>query len=205
MVKMRTGILAFALLLTVGAIATLGTLDGASAHEPCNRYRYYGQPNPAYPNGWQYICKHDLENNDDQYDEYYTYKSWNMDGHSFQHQDQFRKFSLFPLFYYGLQDPSGYWQYQQTTRFDLGDYGWGGYTKTSETAIHHPNGAWQHEYEWRDNWWGYLNYCYAQTSYDENYNWRYPSYFCNFEWGQTSGDASPVPLYNPSFMYHSDW
>jgi hypothetical protein len=173
--------------------------------EACNRYYYLGSPNPEYPDAIQYICKHDLENNDDQFNEYYTYKAWHMGGHSFQHQDQFRKFDLFPQFYYGLQDPNGYWQFQETTRFDLGDYSWGGYTKTNETAIHHPNGAWQHEYEWRDTWDGYLNYCYAQSDYDENGNYRYPSYFCNFEWGQESGDLSPVPLVNPTFKYHGSY
>ena len=56
------------------------------AHEPCNRYKYEGMPNRAgYPNGVQYVCLHDVENNDDQFNEYYTYKAWNMDGHEFQH------------------------------------------------------------------------------------------------------------------------
>lgn len=177
----------------------------ALAHEPCNRYRYYGKPNPAYPKGIQYVCKHDLENDDDQFNEYYTYKAWNMDGHSFQHQDQFRKYSLFLKFYYGLKDPNGYWQWQQTERFDTGDYSHGGVTKTQEFALRHPNGAWQHEYAWRDSVDGYYYYCYAQSGFDEKGRSRNASYFCNTPNGQVSGDHSPVPLRNPSFRDHTDW
>ncbi len=176
------------------------------AHEPCNRYRYEGMPNTAqYPNGYQLVCKHDLENNDDQFNEYYTYKAILMDGHVFQHQDQFRKNSLFPEFYYGLINPNGYWQWQQTERFDLGDYSHGGITKKHEFALHHLNGAWQHEYAWRDSPNGYYNYCYAQSGYDENGDSRAASYFCNLVGGQESGDNSPVALMNPSFRFHEDW
>lgn len=123
----------------------------------------------------------------------------------YQNQDQFRKYSLFTMFYYGLQDPNNKWQWQETHRFDLGDYSWGGYTQTSEFANHFPNGAWQHEYEWR-SWYGdYLNYCYAQSYWDEYGYYRYPSYFCNIGGIQYSGDYSPVYLPDPSFRYHSDW
>ncbi|KPA18064.1 hypothetical protein MHK_001718, partial [Candidatus Magnetomorum sp. HK-1] len=80
------------------------------SNENCNRYLYTGKPNPNYPNGEQYICKHDLENNDDQFNEIYNYKAWNMDNELFQHQYQFRKSDLFVYFYYGLMSENGYWQ-----------------------------------------------------------------------------------------------
>ena len=189
------------------------------AHEPCNRYHYYGMPNTnEYPDGWQYVCKHDLDNNDDQCHEYYTSIAGNMDGHLFQHQDQYRINSLFPRFYYGLIDPNNYWQWQKTERFEPDppencnseEYSNGGITKRHEFALHHTNGAWQHEYAWRVNKDGYLNYCYAQSDYDENGDYRAGSYFCNikyYSWSsvvQVSGDSSPVPLRNPSFRW-PDW
>lgn len=192
----------------IGLVATTLVATWAnplSAHDPCNRYLYQGRPNPAYPNGVQYVCKHDLENNDDQFNEYYTYKAWEMDGHLFQHQDQFRKHDLFLGFYYGLKDPNGYWQWQQTERFDTGDYSHGGTTRTHEFALRHPNGAWQHEYAWRDFVDGHYFYCYAQSEFDEVGEERYPSFFCNTPDGQVSGDYSPVPLRDPSFRDHTDW
>ena len=190
----------------LSCMVTTFMLVTAFAHEPCNRYKYEGMPNRAeYPNGVQYVCKHDVENNDDQFNEYYTYKAWNMDGHEFQHQDQFRKRDLFTKFYYGLKDPNGYWQWQQTERFDLGDYSHEGITKTQEFALHHPNGAWQHEYAWRSEPSDYYNYCYAQSNYDEHGRYRFESYFCNVRWGQILGDISPVSLKNPSFRDHYDW
>lgn len=196
-------------LLSVGAAATvlLAVLPSGPAHAraPCNRYAYDGMPNPAYPAGRQQICKHDLQNNDDQFEEFYTYRAWNMDGHLYQHQDQFRKFSLFPKFYYGLIDPNGYWQWQQTERFDLGDYSNGGITSVHQFAMSHPNGAWQHEYAWRNSPTDTLNYCYAQSGFDERGRARAATYFCNLAKGQVSGDASPVPLRNPSFRFHTDW
>lgn len=185
--------------------SSLVPLVDASARSPCNRYAYEGMPNPAYPAGRQQICKHDLQNNDDQFDEFYTYYAWEMDGHSFQHQDQFRRLSLVPKFYYGLIDPNGYWQWQQTERFDLGDYSDAGITFLHEFALMHPNGAWQHEVAWRQSPADHLNYCYAQSGIDERGQARTATYFCNLAWGQVSGDASPVSLRNPSFHIHTNW
>ncbi len=186
-------------------LSTLVQPAPAHAHAPCNRYFYDGMPNPAYPAGRQQICKHDLQNDDDQFDEYYTYRAWNLDGHAFQHQDQFRKASLFLKFYYGLIDPNGYWQWQQTERFDLGDYTHGGITSVHEFALRHANGAWQHEYAWRNAPSDPLNYCYAQSGFDERGQARAATYFCNLPQGQVSGDASPVALRDPSFRFHTDW
>jgi hypothetical protein len=182
-------------------------IDGSSwaiAREPCNRYRYYGKPNPNYPNGTQYVCKHDLENNSDQFNEFYTYKAWKMDGYTFQHQDEFRKRSLFLFYYYGLIRPNGYWQWQQTERYDSGNYNSEGITKKHQFAMQHSNGAWQNEYAWRNSPSGYYNYCYAQSAFDELGRSRAAKYFCNIDEVRVSGDYSPVPLRNPSFRNHQD-
>ena len=173
------------------------------SNENCNRFLYTGKPNPNYPNGEQYVCKHDLENNDDQFNEIYTYKAWNMDNELFQHQYQFRKNDLFVYFYYGLMSENGYWQWQYTERFDIGEYQNGGITKINEFALHHPNGAWQHEYHWRDTINDYHNYCYSQSSFDKNDQFREETYFCNINGIQVDGDNSPVLLKNPLFYYYN--
>lgn len=194
--KIAAIVLSVSLLL----VATTLSVPLASAHGSCNVYSYSGYPNPQYPNGYQTICT-----DNDGGGEYYTYYAWNMDGHLFQHQDQFRKGDLFLLFYYGLKDPNGSWQWQQEQRFDLGDYTNGGINQTHEFAMQYANGAWQHEYAWRNSPNDYYNYCYAQSGFDENGNQRDATYFCNLASAQTSGDASPVPLQNPSFLDHTDW
>ncbi|KAJ3309114.1 hypothetical protein HDV04_000489 [Boothiomyces sp. JEL0838] len=160
----------------------------------CNAYLYNGFPNPKYPDGFQHICKDNSSGG-----EYFTYYAKNMDGHSFQHQEQFRIQSLFPYFYYGLIEPSGYWQFQEETRFNPGDFSDGGISKTHEFALRHPNGAWQHEYAWRNISTDYLFYCYAQSDIDENGAYRNGTYFCNLPDSQISGDYSPVPLKDPKF------
>ncbi|KAJ3325325.1 hypothetical protein HDV06_004184 [Boothiomyces sp. JEL0866] len=160
----------------------------------CNDYMFNGFPNPKYPDGFQHICRDSSDGG-----EYFTYFAKEMDGHSLQHQEQFRIQSLFPYFYYGLIEPSGYWQFQEETRFNLGDFSNGGISKTHEFAQRHPNGAWQHEYAWRNVSTDYFYYCYAQSDFDENGAPRNGTFFCNLPDSQISGDHSPVPLKDPKF------
>ena len=89
----------------------------------CSQHHYDGKPNPNYPDGWQFVCRNDDENNNDQMNEMYTYMAHHMDGHLYQIQNQFRKRSLFLNFFYATMEPDEQeWSWEQTERFDNGIY-----------------------------------------------------------------------------------
>ena len=188
------------LILGIGLAAT-----PAQGREPCNRQRVSERPQGAANGAVRYICRHDLENNDDEFNEFYTYRASNLDGKRWQHQDQFRRRALFLKYYYGEMDLQGGWQWQGIERFDNRDYSRDGIIKTRQFAQRHPNGAWQQEYQWRARVTDELNACYAQSALDPNGGQRQPIYQCTVNQRQTTGDASPVPLRNPSFRRHKDY
>lgn len=192
------------LLLGLG-LTWVGTIAPASSREPCNRQRTierpHGRGNPAV----RYMCRHDLENNDDQMNEFYSYRTSNLDGKRWQHQNQFRKRNLIVKYYYGEMDNNGGWQWQEVHRFDTGDYNQEGIIKTRQFAMRSPNGAWQQEYQWRTSPNGPQNSCYAQSALDPSGNQRQPVYQCTINEKPASGNASPIPLRNPSFRRHKDW
>ncbi len=180
----------------------------AQGREPCNRQRVSERPQGATNStvsAVRYICRHDLENNDDQFNEFYTYRASHLDGKRWQHQDQLRRRSLILKYYYGEMDLQGGWQWQEIERFDNRDYSRDGVIKTRQFAQRHPNGAWQQEYQWRARATDALNSCYAQSALDPNGGQRQPVYQCTVNQRQTSGDASPVLLRNPSFRRHQDY
>jgi hypothetical protein len=198
--------------LRVGLGLGLGLALGitpAQGREPCNRQRTSERPQQGGTGGSggavRYVCRHDLENNDDQVNEFYTYRASNLDGKRWQHQDQLRKRSLILKYYYGEMDLQGGWQWQEVQRYDDRDYSREGVIKTRQFAQRHPNGAWQQEYQWRNSTTGDLNSCYAQSALDPNGGQRQPLYQCTVNQRQTSGDAAPVPLRNPAFRRHQDY
>ncbi len=184
------------------ALAITTAMPGET-REPCNRQRYVEEA--TADRGRQYVCRHDLENNDDEVNEFYTYKAWNRDGLKFQHQDQFRKGALMVKHYHGMRRQDGYWQWQQTSRFDNGDYSGDGVIKRREYAQRHPNGAWQRELEWRDSVDGARQYCYVQSAVGPDGGRREALGFCEVDGKRMKNPRLVAELRNPGFRKHRDW
>lgn len=131
--------------------------------------------------------------------------AWNQDGHAFEHRVQVSQDAKQIGYYYGAQDANGHWQWQQQTWFAGGAGVPNGIVKTYEFASHSANGAWQHQYDWRDTPTGHWNDCYAQSSIDDQGHARDALFVCHLSSGDASGTESPVPLANPQFRDRPHW
>lgn len=203
----RLSLLGLGLGLGLGLV-DLGGVTGATpalGREPCNRQRTVERPNPSNPGAVRYICRHDLENNDDQVNEYYTYRASNLDGKRWQHQDQFRRRSLLLNYYYGEIQADGGWQWQLIERYDAGDYSREGEIKTRQYAQRSTNGAWQQEYQWRTRPNGPLNRCYAQSALAPDGGRRQALEQCTIDNRPANAQAAPIRLRNPNFRKHQDF
>ena len=131
--------------------------------------------------------------------------NWNQHGHTFDHQVQVYQGAVQTGYYYGAQDANGHWQWQQQTWFDEGAGAPQTVAKTYEFASHAANGAWQHQYDWRDTPTGPWNDCYAQSDTDDQGQPRAALFVCHLASGEASGAAAPVPLANPQFRDRPHW
>jgi hypothetical protein len=131
--------------------------------------------------------------------------AWNQDGHTFEHRVQVYQGSSQVGYFYGEQDANGHWQWQQQSWFASGVGVPSGIVKTYEYASHAANGAWQHQYDWRDTPTGPWNDCYAQSGTDDQGQARTALFVCHLASGDASGTAAPVPLANPQFRDRPHW
>lgn len=184
----------------------VGSALPLEAREPCNRDRNLERNLNGNPDAYRYTCRHDLENNDDQFNEYYTYRAAYIDGKRWQHQDQFRQGNNVVRYYYGQVSEDGRsWQWEMSERFETGDRNKEGEIKMRQYAQRSPNGAWQNEYQWRVRPGAPLNRCYAQSLLTPNAGQREPLHDCTINNVRVGGEKAPIQMRNPKFRSHQDW
>ncbi len=193
---------------SLGLALSLGSPSQAANQnsELCNRDRYLERNVDGNPQAYRYACRHDAQSPEGVAIANDTYRAAYVDGKRWQHQDQVKKGNTTLRYYYGqISADNKSWQWEEFERFDTGNYDTEAPIKVRQYAQRSANGAWQNEYQWRNQPNGPLHTCYSHSALSPNHGRRTPVHTCTINNRPAGGNEAPIQMRNPKFRQHEGW